>query len=59
MNCPNCRHDNPAEAAFCMNCGAKLSLTCASCGTALPGGARFCMACGQPVGATTATDDAR
>lgn len=24
MQCPNCGHDNPAEARFCANCGAAL-----------------------------------
>ena len=25
MRCQTCRHDNPEEALFCMNCGAKLN----------------------------------
>ena len=25
MRCQNCEHDNPEEALFCMNCGAKLN----------------------------------
>ncbi len=59
MKCPNCQHENPSEAVFCMKCGTKLSLACANCGTALPAGARFCMSCGQPVSVSTPTDDAR
>ncbi|HLF27551.1 MAG TPA: adenylate/guanylate cyclase domain-containing protein [Anaerolineae bacterium] len=59
MRCPNCQHVNPPEAAFCMKCGAKLSLTCANCGAALPVGARFCMSCGQPVAVSTPADEAR
>jgi len=59
MQCPSCRYDNPPQAAFCMQCGAKLRLACSNCGTALPAGARFCMSCGQPVDLSTSTDDAR
>ena len=59
MKCPNCQHENPPEAAFCMRCGTKLSLACANCGTSLPAGARFCMSCGQPVSVSTPADDAR
>ena len=49
MNCPRCRHENPAEARFCMACGAGLPARCAACGTELAAAARFCFACGQPV----------
>jgi len=59
MQCPNCHAENPPQAAFCMQCGAKLSLACSNCGTALPAGARFCMSCGQPVNLSTSTDDVR
>ncbi|HET7091025.1 MAG TPA: adenylate/guanylate cyclase domain-containing protein [Anaerolineae bacterium] len=59
MKCPNCQHDNPPEATFCMNCGTKLSRTCATCGATLPAGARFCMSCGQPAGGSTPADEAR
>src|SRR3990170_3592993 len=59
MKCPNCQQVNPPEAAFCMKCGAKLSLACANCGTPLPAGARFCMSCGQPVAVSTSIDDSR
>ena len=59
MKCPNCQHDNPPEAAFCMNCGTKLSRACANCGATLPAAARFCMSCGQPVGGSTSADEAR
>ena len=57
--CPTCQHPNPPEAAFCMNCGTKLTRACANCGTVLPAAARFCMNCGQPVSVRTATDEAR
>src|SRR3990172_3426243 len=59
MKSPNFQHDNPPEAAFCMNCGTKLSRACANCGATLPAAARFCMSCGQPVGGSTSADEAR
>ncbi|MFQ5896678.1 MAG: AAA family ATPase [Candidatus Methylomirabilia bacterium] len=48
MNCPRCQEENPAQARFCMTCGAGLALACTKCGTELPTGAAFCFACGQP-----------
>ena len=59
MKCPTCQHDNPANAAFCMNCGTRLTQACSNCGTALPADARFCLSCGQPVAASTQADESR
>ena len=50
MTCPRCRQENPAQARFCLACGARLAATCPGCGTELPSGARFCVQCGQAVG---------
>ncbi|MBI4204268.1 MAG: AAA family ATPase [Betaproteobacteria bacterium] len=52
MNCSRCRHDNPATAKFCVECGAPLARSCARCGAALPPAAKFCPECAHPVGAT-------
>ena len=49
MKCPRCQHENPPNAKFCLECGARLALACGSCGTELPALARFCLQCGQPV----------
>ena len=49
MQCPRCQHENPAQAKFCLECGARLTLTCSKCSAELPGGAKFCLECGQPV----------
>jgi class 3 adenylate cyclase/tetratricopeptide (TPR) repeat protein len=49
MQCPRCRHDNPQQAKFCLECGARLALTCAKCRAELPGSAKFCLECGEPV----------
>jgi class 3 adenylate cyclase len=49
MKCPRCRHDNPPQSNFCLECGGRLILTCDSCGAELPSGSRFCNYCGGPV----------
>ncbi|HEY41443.1 MAG TPA: protein kinase [Dehalococcoidia bacterium] len=51
MKCPKCQTENPEEAIFCIQCGARIaeevSLTCPSCGIELPAGAQFCFKCGH------------
>jgi class 3 adenylate cyclase len=54
MQCPSCRTDNPVDASFCEQCGAKLDLICPACKTALNPGARFCKKCGTAIAATGA-----
>jgi class 3 adenylate cyclase/tetratricopeptide (TPR) repeat protein len=46
MTCGSCGTENPAGAAFCMACGARLERRCPSCGASAPPEARFCMSCG-------------
>ena len=48
-NCPRCRHENPPEAKFCLECGARLSAACPSCGGSVPASAKFCPECGKPI----------
>jgi hypothetical protein len=50
MRCPQCRHENPGDAKFCLECGRRLALMCTSCATELPADAKFCRECGAPVG---------
>ncbi len=50
MQCPRCQHENPPQAKFCLECGARLVLTCMKCQAELPGSAKFCLECGEPVG---------
>jgi len=49
MQCPVCRHESPAQARYCLECGARLVVPCASCGTELPPSAKFCLECGERV----------
>jgi class 3 adenylate cyclase/tetratricopeptide (TPR) repeat protein len=49
MQCPACRHENPAQAKFCLECGACLVVSCAHCRTELPPSAKFCLECGARV----------
>src|SRR5436190_8181294 len=49
MQCRACRHENPAQAKFCLECGARLVVTCPNCRTELPPSAKFCLECGERV----------
>ena len=48
MKCPRCQHENPPQAKFCLECGARVALSCTKC-RELPAGAKFCLECGEPV----------
>ncbi len=52
MFCTKCNNDNPADASFCEECGAKLELACPTCKTLASPGARFCKKCGAALAAT-------
>jgi class 3 adenylate cyclase len=51
MQCSRCRHENPPQAKFCLECGSRFAAGCAQCGTQLPAGAKFCLECGSPTDA--------
>ncbi len=55
MPCPSCRHENPAEANFCLHCGTKLAQVCPQCQQVLPPEAKSCFACGQALKASLAS----
>ena len=50
MRCASCNRDNPADASFCEECGAKLELICPACKASVSPGARFCKKCGTAIG---------
>jgi class 3 adenylate cyclase/tetratricopeptide (TPR) repeat protein len=56
MKCPRCEHENPPQAKFCLECGARVALTCTKCRSELPAGAKFCLECGEPVASQAATE---
>jgi class 3 adenylate cyclase/tetratricopeptide (TPR) repeat protein len=58
MKCPRCQHENPPQAKFCLECGARVALTCTKCRSELPASAKFCLECGEPV-ASQVTAEAR
>src|SRR5437870_1876706 len=58
MECPRCQHENPPQAKFCVECGARVAVTCTKCRSELPAGAKFCLECGEPV-ASQATAEPR
>ncbi|HXV50456.1 MAG TPA: adenylate/guanylate cyclase domain-containing protein, partial [Candidatus Binatia bacterium] len=53
MQCQRCQRENPPQAKFCLECGARLAAECSNCGTELPPEAKFCLHCGQAVSAGT------
>src|SRR5262245_15323848 len=53
MKCPRCQHENPSQAKFCLECGARFPHRCSQCGTELPAGGKFCLECGHAVGDPT------
>src|ERR1700680_2077830 len=55
--CAACSVENPADARFCMDCGAPLERRCASCGALASGQARFCTSCGGQLDAPAAPGD--
>ena len=47
MLCVSCHFENPADAIFCEECGAKLEQSCSACGGVNKPGAKFCKKCGE------------
>ena len=56
MKYPRCKHQNPSQAKFCLECGVRLALTCHKCRCDLPVGAKFCLECGEPVASRAGTE---
>ena len=47
MQCPQCKHENHADALICDACGNRLELSCPSCTHENPPGSEFCNKCGR------------
>ena len=56
MQCPRCRHDNPAGVKFCGECGARLEALCPSCKASNPPANNFCGQCGATLGQVVASN---
>jgi len=54
MQCPRCRHESPAGARFCGECGAPLGRTCPACRTLNAPGNSYCTDCGTALAASGA-----
>lgn len=59
MQCPNCGHQNPADARFCSQCGTALAITCPVCSTVAAPGDKFCSNCGSVLDVQPALDEPR
>src|SRR5262245_4481175 len=51
MLCPRCRYENPGDAVFCQECGARIETACPGCGTGNQPSAKFCKKCGGALSA--------
>ncbi len=47
MECSSCQRENPADASFCSQCGAKLTAVCPDCARPCDPNAAFCSGCGR------------
>jgi class 3 adenylate cyclase len=59
MACANCKYENPADALFCEECGAKLEQSCPVCGSPNKPGAKFCKKCGERLAGRPTQSQAR
>jgi class 3 adenylate cyclase/tetratricopeptide (TPR) repeat protein len=53
MECPRCRHPNPARTKFCGECGGRLESVCPACHAANPSDNKFCGECGKSLSAAS------
>ncbi len=55
MQCPECKHENPREAKFCVYCGKHFpapqpeTVACVGCGKAVRSDFKFCPFCGHTI----------
>ncbi len=50
MRCSTCRHENPDDARFCVQCGGEFARPCPGCDTLNPPEAKFCKRCRASLG---------
>ena len=56
MQCPECKHENPKEARFCVFCGKQVhtpqpdTISCTGCGKVVRSDFKFCPFCGHTIG---------
>jgi predicted ATPase/class 3 adenylate cyclase len=48
--CAHCGFENPENAKFCVECGAKVAIRCPNCGKENPPTHKFCFECGGKLG---------
>src|SRR4029077_12050712 len=54
MQCPQCQHENPSGAKFCVECASPIERRrCPACGTEAPATAKFCPQCAAPLTSPT------
>src|SRR5262245_43369572 len=51
MQCPQCQHENPSGAKFCIECANPIVRRCPACGTEVPPAGKFCPECAAPLSA--------
>ena len=49
MKCPQCQHENPSGAKFCVECASPITQRCPACSTEAPPAAKFCPECAAPL----------
>jgi len=49
LTCPRCGGTSAADASFCDDCGAHLSMVCPACGHQNAPDAHFCAHCAKPL----------
>src|SRR5262245_19488359 len=49
MQCPQCQHENPPGAKFCIECACPIERRCPACGAQAPPTAKFCPECAAPL----------
>jgi hypothetical protein len=49
VRCPQCQHETPPGAKFCIECVSLISCRCPTCDSEAPAAAKFCLECTAPL----------